>query len=264
VDIRSLGYRTDIRLRVLEGSERIDHGDHLVVRSPENPQYYWGNFLLLASPPAPGSAGTWLSRFAAEFPAARHLALGIDVTDRRAVDPAEFEAAGLKFGHEVVLTAAAAHQPPRPNSAAQYRPLAGHGDWRQAAELRAACYADEDPGADSGGFLERRIAAERRLAEDGHGSWFGAFTGGRLAARVGIFSAGRGIARHQSVETHPAARGQGLAGTLVYQAGRYAVAELAARTLVIVAESGHQAERVYRLVGFEASEDSVSFERPPS
>ena len=97
----------------------------------------------------------------------------------------------------------------------------------------------------------------------GHGSWFGAFTDGRLVAQLGICSAGRGIARYQSVETHPAARGQGLAGTLVYEAGRHAMAELAASTLVIVAESGHQAERVYRSVGFEASEDAVSFERPP-
>src|SRR6266542_1682113 len=121
--------------------------------------------------------------------------------------------------------------------------------------------SDEPGGSD---FLDRRIATQRRLAEDGDGSWFGAFTGGRLASQLGIFSVGGGIARYQSVEAHPAARGQGLAGTLVYQAGRYAAAELAATTLVIVAESGHQAERVYRSVGFEASEDTVSFERPPA
>jgi len=263
VDITSLGYRTDITLRLLEGGECADHGDHVVVRSPANPQFWWGNFLLLAAPPQPGSVGNWLSRFAAEFPAAGHVTMGVDVTDSSAVDPAEFQAAGLKFEHEVVLTAAAVHQPPRPHRAAQYRPLAGPGDWRQAAELRAACHADDETGAEDGSFIERRIATQRQLTEDGHGSWFGAFTDGRLVAQLGICSAGRGIARYQSVETHPAARGQGLAGTLVYEAGRHAMAELAASTLVIVAESGHQAERVYRSVGFEASEDAVSFERPP-
>ena len=263
MDIRSLGYRTDVMLRVLEGSECADHGDYLVIRSPANPQFWWGNFLLLAAPPEPGGAGKWLSRFAAEFPAAGHLTLGIDVTDQGAVNPAEFQAAGLRFERAVVLTAAVVHQPPRPNLAAQYRPLAGPCDWQQAAELRAACDPDDEPGGGRD-FLERRIAAQRRLTEDGHGSWFGAFTGGQLAAQLGIFSAGRGIARYQSVETHPAARGQGLAGTLVCQAGRWAMAELGASTLVIVAKSGHQAERVYRSVGFEAAEDSVSFERPPA
>ena len=262
MDIRSLGFRTDIALRVLEGSECVDHGDHLVIRSPANPSFWWGNYLLLTKPPAPGSAASWLSRFAAEFPAARHMAFGVDVTEQGEVDPAGFEAAGLRRTREVVLTAAAVHEPPRPQHAADYRPLAGPDDWRQAAELRAACYPDEEPGGSD--FLDRRIATQRRLAEYGHGSWFGAFTGTRLVSQLGIFSVGGGIARYQSVETHPAARGQGLAGTLVYQAGLYAAAELAATTQVIVAEAGHQAERVYRSVGFEVSEDTVSFELPPA
>lgn len=169
MDIKSLGFRTDIKLRILEGSECTDHGDYLVIRSPANPSYYWGNYLLLASPPKQGHAADWLSRFAAELPAARHMALGIDVTDSREVDPAEFQAAGLEFTREVVLTAAAVHQPPRPNSAAHYRPLAGPGDWHQVAGLRAACYAAED-SADDSSFLQRSLAAQRKLTENGHGS----------------------------------------------------------------------------------------------
>ena len=262
MDITSLGYRTDIMLRLLEGSERSDHGDHIVVRSPANPSYWWGNFLLLAAPPAPGGAGRWLSRFAAEFPTAGHVTLGIDVTDRSAVDPAEFEAAGLTFRRETVLTAAEAHQPPHPNRAAEYRPLAGSADWQQAIELRADCIGAEEPPADRS-FLESRIAAQRGLAEAGNGRWLGAFTGGRLVAQLGIFTDSNGIARYQDVETHPAARRQGLAGTLVYHAGRYALAQLAASTLVIVAEPDQQAIRVYRSCGFEVTEDQVCFERAP-
>jgi ribosomal protein S18 acetylase RimI-like enzyme len=263
VDIKSLGYRTDIMLRLLEGGERADHGDCVVVRSPANPAYWWGNFLLLASPPAPGSVSRWLSRFAAEFPAAGHVLLGIDITDRSAVDPAEFMAAGLMFRREAVLTAAEAGQPPRPNRVAEFRPLTGRADWEQAIDLRIACIGPEDPPADRS-FLERRIAAQRGLAEAGHGCWLGAFTGGRLVAQLGIISDGHGVARYQDVETLPAARCQGLAGTLVQLAGRYALAQLAARTLVIVAEPGQQAIRVYRSCGFEVTEDQVSFERPPA
>jgi ribosomal protein S18 acetylase RimI-like enzyme len=263
VDIQSLGYRTDIMLRLLEGGERSDRGDHIVVRSPANQSYWWGNFLLLAAPPAPGDVSRWLASFAAEFPAAGHVALGIDVTDRSAVDPAEFEAAGLKFRHEAVLTAAEAGQPPRPNRAAEFRPLTGSADWEQALDLRIACIGPEDPPADRS-FLESRIAGQRGLTEAGHGCWLGAFAGGRLVAQLGIVSDGGGVARYQDVETHRAARRQGLAGTLVYQAGRYALAQLAASTLVIVAEPDQQAIRVYRSCGFEVTEDQVSFEHPPA
>jgi GNAT superfamily N-acetyltransferase len=263
VDIKSLGYRTDIMLRVLEGSDCVDRGDHIVVRSPANPAYWWGNFLLLAAPPAAGSASRWLSKFAAEFPAAGHVALGIDVTDRSAVDPAEFKAAGLTFRREIVLTATEVHQPPHPSRAAECRPLAGSADWRQAVELRVACIGAGEPPADHS-FLESRIAAQRMLAEAGHGCWLGAFADGRLVAQLGICTDGNGIARYQDAETHPAARRQGLAAALVYQAGRYGLGKLAAHTLVIVAEPDHQAERVYRSVGFVASEDQLSFERPPA
>jgi len=63
VGVTSLGFRTDLALRVLEGAEVADRGDYLVVRSRDNPDYWWGNFLLLRD--APGTGGPWLARFAA-------------------------------------------------------------------------------------------------------------------------------------------------------------------------------------------------------
>ena len=54
----------------------------------------------------------------------------------------------------------------------------------------------------------------------------------------GLFSDGGPIARYQNVETHPSARRQGLAGTLVYRAGRYGLDTLGARALVMVADPG--------------------------
>ena len=52
--VSSLGFRTDLALLADSGSVVEDRGTHLVVRSPENPSYFWGNFLLLAEPPVPG------------------------------------------------------------------------------------------------------------------------------------------------------------------------------------------------------------------
>ena len=57
MEVRSLGYRTDLMIRALEGSQLADRGDYLVVRTPQNPSYWWGNFLLLSDPPQPGEAG---------------------------------------------------------------------------------------------------------------------------------------------------------------------------------------------------------------
>ena len=68
MDIRSLGFRTDLRLLEMTGSVIEDRGTHLVVRTPDNPTYFWGNFLLLRQLPFPGGERTlavyWLRGYA--------------------------------------------------------------------------------------------------------------------------------------------------------------------------------------------------------
>ena len=70
-----------------------------------------------------------------------------------------------------------------------------------------------------------------------------------------------GLARFQSVQTHPDARGRGLAGTLVHHVSRYGFGPLGAHTLVMVADPTYLAIRVYRSVGFEVAETQLQVER---
>lgn len=50
-----------------------------------------------------------------------------------------------------------------------------------------------------------------------------------------------------------------MAGTLVRQAGRYALARPGVRALVIVADPGGAAIRVYRSAGFADAETQIGF-----
>ena len=260
MEVRSLGYRTDLMIRVLEGSQVEDRGDYLIIRTPRNPTYWWGNFLLLKAP-KPGQAKRWVAAFTAEFPAARHMAIGVDVTEISAVEIGEYVARNLRLERSSVLTAQELAEPQQPNRQAAYRELSGDDDWRRSADLRAVVNAGE-PGSDPE-FLHARVDAERALTEEGHGSWFGAFVDGDLVAQLGVITDGSGVARYQNVETHPAWRRRGLAGTLVWQAGRHALDTVGASTLVIVAEPLADAIRVYRTLGFADAETQVRFERQP-
>ena len=260
--VTSLGFLTDVALRVLEGAETTDRGDYLVVRTPGNPGFYWGNFLLLGAWPGPGTGDGWLARFAAEFPRARHVALGVDSVDEHGADgdaevPAEFLAAGLEPERVTVLTCADVRPPPNLNTEAEIRPLASDDDWQQSFQLGIRCYGDDGP------YLRRRAGARRRLTEAGRAAWFGAFTGGRLLAQLGVCDAGGGLARYQDVETDPAARRRGLAGTLVWRAGRYAREAFGVHTLVIVADPAEAAIRLYRACGFADVQLQFSFQRAP-
>ena len=262
VDVVSLGFRTDLALLRLGGTEVSDHGDHLVVRTASNPSYRWGNFLLLQRPPTADEVDHWLERFGEEFPAADHLTMGVDGSDGTAADLAPLAARGLQPDVASVMTAASVHPPPRPNTTAVYRQLQSDDDWAQSVALAEACN-DKDPPGPFRTFVTRRTATNRALVEDGHGAWFGAFVDGRLLSQMGLLAASPGLARFQTVETHPDARGRGLAGCLVHHVSTYGFTELNAETLVMVADPDYLAIRVYRSVGFESTQTQLMCERPP-
>ncbi|RJL31995.1 GNAT family N-acetyltransferase [Bailinhaonella thermotolerans] len=263
MDVVSLGFRTDLMLLEMQGSSVTDRGDHLVVRTAENPGYRWGNFLLLEKAPGPGEVERWVDVFRREFPRAGHVAIGVDGVDGELGTPDEWRAAGLSVERGTVLTAGALREPRRGISLdVEIRELDGDPDWAAALELRLAVGADLGyAGAEYGEFAGRKLDAMRRLRERGLGAWFGAFLGGRMVSGLGIFGDGSGIARYQSVETHPEHRRRGLAGALVHRAGEYARDRLEARTLVIVADPEYTAIRLYRGLGFDGTETQVQLER---
>ena len=262
MDLTSLGFRTDLALLQLGGTTVEDRGDHLVVRSPHNPTFWWGNFLLISQVPAAADTDKWLERFAAEFPDVEHLALGCDGSHGRIEDLAAFTERGLRCDASTVMNASAVHEPPRPNREATYRQLTTDDDWAQSVELNLACNDEHEEQAHRE-FVTRKAATNRALVEAGHGGWFGAFVGGALLSQMGLFSAGPGLARFQSVETHPDARGRGLAGTLVHHVSQYGFGEMGATTLVMVADPEYSAIRLYRSVGFADGESQLQAERPP-
>jgi predicted GNAT family acetyltransferase len=100
--------------------------------------------------------------------------------------------------------------------------------------------------------------------EAGHGKWFGAFDGDRLQASLGLMFDGNGLARFQTVQTHPNDRNKGIASTLVHRASTYGLTEGGARTLVMVADPEYLAIRIYRSLGFTDSETQLQFTLPPS
>ena len=260
MSVRSIGWRTDIELRRLEGAEATEHEDHVEVRTPENPTYRWGNFLLITRPYAAGEAEQWIARFDVAFPQASHTAIGLDGTapDERAI--AEFAAAGMSSETNAVLTAGAPLTASKPAPAGyELRRVRSERDWQLAIELQAA--SDESGERGFREFVETRMRAIRRVTERGHGSWWGAFADDAMVCGLGIFDAGGSVARLQTVDTHPAHRRRGLASNLLAHACDYARAELVADTLAIAADPEYFAIDIYRSLGFGERERTVQFER---
>jgi GNAT superfamily N-acetyltransferase len=255
MQVRSLGYQTDLIFPSYDG-EIIDRGDYLVIRTPTNPSFYWGNYLLFDRPPMEGDYQRWQELFARQIgtpPLVTHRTLGWDTTDNELGIIEPFLENGYRLEQSVVLTTQEPVLPSNPVQGVTVRPLELEHEWIQGIENQVAC---RDPGFEETSyrlFRQRQMNRYRAMARAGLGAWFGAFIENQLIADLGIFYTQQ-LGRYQSVQTHPNHRRQGIASYLVSQSGIYALDRFGITTLVIVAEAGSQAERLYQAAGFEIVE----------
>ncbi|MBN2556677.1 MAG: GNAT family N-acetyltransferase [Anaerolineales bacterium] len=255
MDIRSLGYRTDLIFPAFEG-EILDRGEYVVVLTPTNPGFYWGNFLLFPNPPGEGDLETWKALFTREIGSrqkAEHFAFGWDTVGGEVGVIQPFLDEGFDLEQSVVLSTQEVGIPPKYNREVVVRPLTADWEWEQATHNQIAC-REAGHGLEGYSVYKRaQMARYRRMSCAGLGFWFGAFLGEKLVADLGVFAAG-GLGRFQQVGTHPDYRRRGICGALVYQASRHALQGLEIDTLVMVADEHYHAARIYESVGFQPAE----------
>jgi GNAT superfamily N-acetyltransferase len=253
-----LGWHTDLAVLRLEGSAIDDRDDHLVVRTPANPLYYWGNFVLVTDPARVDEPARWLEVFEAEFPEAAHRAVGLVA---RPADEDAWRALDLELDHDDVLAADACPDPTPAPQGYLVKQITDAIEWDQSTGMRVEHFAEGDPREAE----FERLRTEERIARSADGSvaWFGAFHGDRLAAELGIVDCGDGVARYQSVVTAAEHRRRGLAGHLLGVAARWA-AERGATHWVIVADAGSDASRLYQRRGFGPADRGFRAQRKPA
>jgi predicted GNAT family acetyltransferase len=139
------------------------------------------------------------------------------------------------------------------------RPLESDDDWERRARLSHALWSQMDE-ATFMTYARRKNDQERGLVARGLGRRYAAFVGDELVSTAGIFVTHAGIARYQSVETHPDHRRQGLAAAVVHAAGEHALAAYRIEVLVIAADHDGDAIRIYRSLGFTDAERHLTME----
>lgn len=261
MELRSLGYRSDLIFTRFDG-QVIDRGRYLVVRTPTNPTFYWGNFLLFDRPAGEGDLQRWPELFAGEIgrpPRVKHKVFGWDSADGAIGSAQEFVEQGYRLVQSDVLTAGTVQPPKHLNQQVQIRPLISDDDWNAALENQVRNREPDHSEASYREFRRRQNQRYRAMQHAGLGYWYGAFLDGRLVADLGLF-ASTGLARFQNVGTDARFRRRGIAGSLVYQASLHAQAEFEIETLVIVADRDSAAGRLYRSLGYELAERQAGLE----
>jgi len=263
--MRSLGLASD--LLAMDGLSVVEsHSDRIVLRTPGEPDYWWGNILIVRT--LPGRPAEEWQLFRKEFPTARHSVIAWDVPD---LDSSLLRSAWEIEGFELEVSDVLARSgsPPAPPPPEDYllRELASDHDWEQTFRLAMEIgqEAGHNPAAHAL-FLRGRIEGRRSQIARGILGWWGAFRHGELVAAMGVVTGrieGAPIARYQAVETARAHRRRGLCTALLARSAHGALERVPDARLVIMAEADSEPGRLYRRAGFAWAERTVAAVRRP-
>ena len=253
------GWATELAVLEHSGATVEDRGDHLLIRSPLNPDNHWGHSLFVTDRDAVGDVDRWLKTFQSAFPEATWVAIGLS---HMPDDQDAWFAQGLDLGLDDVLTTRTLpRETPVPKGYAVRR-LSGE-DWSQSMARRVA--ENERSGEHEPRSFERftqgQTQARRTLSERDLGGSFGAFADEVLIADLDIVQCGT-TARYQNVSTGREYRQQGLTSHLLGVAARWS-ANRGCDRWVIVSGASNAAGRVYRSLGFEPDTGNAQAYRRP-
>lgn len=263
---RSLVHATDID--VLPPDRELErHDGYLVIRSPSNPQHYWGNLLLFDDPPRHDDGARWERLFDEHLgrdPRVCHRAFAWDRVDASVgCARREFVCRGYRLEDTVGLVAAPgdirAH--PRANRSVIIRaldPAVGRDERWRAAVIEVQV-AGREEGLEEGRcrtFSESRMADLRRLFRGGRGAWYVAHYPGCSdpVACCGVVITGtRG--RFQAVDTAIEHRRKGICSKLVVEAVHHRATTAGIESFVIAADANYHALGLYESLGFVRREN---------
>lgn len=262
-DVRP-GWQTDFILHRLD-AQILERPDCLVVRTPSNPTYYWGNCLLLPALPRDDELAHWLGRFHEEIsalqPASRHVAIGVEVDHAGQRLPA-WEAAGFHLHVEVMLELRRGGERPPARAARGAVSLRLLDLPRDADAIAAIEITDAGEFEPVGyrAYLAQQHVRLARLQARGELQWFGLDCDGSLAATCGLLCDGD-TGRFQRVIVHPDFRRRGLASAMVHGVVRHAFDTLGLARLYMAAVPGDVAIAIYRSLGFTDLSSGIGLQR---
>ncbi len=249
--IRSLGMATDAMFAAFDGAV-IDRGDYVVVSTPKNPSFFWGNHLVVPHAPRVDDVEHWTNVFERELPHVKHRAFMCDRIDGEHFDYEPLRALGFIPDPTCVMRL-------------DGEPRGGGADIVSLAappfDLLDACFSNDRKAYRD--FLRIQVDRYTAMIASGFGHWFAILEGGAPIATCGIFPHSLPCWRFQLVAVHPDHRKRGHAAALVASVCREARRDRPA-PIIIGCVPGSDAQRIYTRIGFAALEHTIAIVRPRS
>lgn len=251
MEINSLALKTDLIFHQFNGIV-LNYNDYLVIKTPGNPTFFWGNLIYFAHPPATESLKMWKDIFREHFLSmnVQHMTFAWDGAEDDLKNIAPFLEDGFEIEKSVVMMTSEILVPKKINNDFRVRPIVSDQDWKQVLENHVLCRGEHFVESRYRKFAENRIENYRTMINAKKGLWMGAFLGDKVVGDLGIFF-DQGIGRFQAVGTNPDFRRIGVCSTLIYQTLLMAREKMNISKFVIVADPDYHASQIYRSVGFK-------------
>ena len=170
---------------------------------------------------------------------------------------------GFTVDTSTILTTRSVRRAARHNDDVRVAPLVSDDDWERATVALTNAFAPRRSGAM--GELRQFVIAQMRgyrvIQERGLGRWFAAWLDGEVAGSLGLVRQGD-LGRFQLVGTDPRFGRRGVCASLVHDVARWGL-DAGLETLVMAADAGYHAARVYESVGVVPTEGLVALARKP-
>jgi len=254
--MNNLGFSTDL-IFLEDTREIVEQTEYTAFRSPNNPTYYFGNFLLLPQAPKNSEKQYWENHFDQAFSNIDGIGHYTFIWHTAPTNISTYLAANYEYCHCLVLSAQVQDLclPKHLNRQVQLQAFSTTTHWQQWIDLGV----EERPKAHDEKayrrFMERSAAQYQQLYKGGQGNFYGAFDNGELVASAGLFY-GNNVGRFQRVLTKTSHRKQGICKTLLAHMCKLGFAQ--ASTLVMLAESDYHALKIYQKLGFVHKQDQFS------
>ena len=260
MDITSVGFLSETLFQRYNGIVQ-DHGAFIEVRTPGNYDFWYGNYLLLSAPPEVGEIEGWIAKFSSIFddaPKVRHKCLQWpdDKSDTSALRET-LERVGWNYDQTSVLSSTESKSVRPSPGGVSFREIKNTKDWCDVLENQVLTRPEGFAEPAYRAFKINRLQEFQGLVSEGRGNWYGAFKGDELVADMGIFHR-RGISRFQEVSTHPKHRREGICAALVHFVSCAEQAVRPGAKMVILADRGEPAERIYKSLGYREIEQIQS------
>jgi ribosomal protein S18 acetylase RimI-like enzyme len=245
----NLGLATDLWLHTETGIVESRDG-YTIVRTPDAPEYFFGNMLMLQQRPSESDLKRLehdFARLVGSPPLIAHRTFAWPESTDSAITLDAF----VEQGYDATVCQVLAARPDdihqiAKNSSIEIRAFAGHRDWDDWSAMQLADMPDPTDII-SQRYMAHQQKAYRNLIARGLGNWWGAFIGDEQVGSLGLFFLD-GIARFQSVITGAKHRNRNVCKTLVSEVIKLTAGR--SDRLVMVADETYHARAIYEALGF--------------